>query len=88
MLYVTYLLGAGASANEMPVDNALTKKLEEFLQISQTYLDTSTVKGYLSNFLRAHDWLLEEFKIHKSLHVIAKKHAENETRLFNIKTIL
>jgi hypothetical protein len=85
---ITYIFGAGASAKVLPVDNALTEKLEDVLKKCKSHLETSTVKRYLNSLLLNHGWLLNEFEEEKSLDVIAKKYSNDETKLFNIKTLL
>lgn len=83
---ITYLLGAGASANEIPVVNAFGSELEKFknklienFQINDNYFDSSnqqiniTVYQAKEKLIKDYEWLIEESKKFSTIDTFAKK---------------
>lgn len=75
---VTYLLGAGASANALPVVNGMYERMElfiEFLKVSTKILNFDTDPNYrINNYsFDQMDNLLNEIKSHYTIDTYAKK---------------
>jgi len=99
---ITYLLGAGASYNALPVINELPRRLQEFvfsINKALTFLEENVVVGvsYVVNksdfeFLKSEiEWLLNEMDNHKTVDTLAKKFyvlGSRESDLLRLKKIL
>lgn len=83
---ITYLLGAGASANEIPVVNSFVSELEKFknkliekFRITDNYFDSSnqqvnvTVTQAKEKLIKDYEWLIQESKKFSTIDTFAKK---------------
>lgn len=79
MSHITYLLGAGASANALPVYKNFRQRLKRFrlfLEYKKDFIsDTYTSKGRFNNYLqKVLDRLLKEMDFHSTPDTVAKKY--------------
>lgn len=89
---ITYLLGAGASANALPVINNLNDRLQQFLyylnEITITWKESSDIKN-IKEYYNLLKWLSDESKFHQSIDTFAKKLYLTDKKSFvNLKKAL
>ena len=77
---ITYLLGAGASANALPIINEIDSKLEDFKNIIKDFIKEKQRNPITNNLhTAAHDlfgnisWLIENTKNHLTIDAFARK---------------
>ena len=97
---ITYLLGAGASFNALPIIDELPAKLNFFISIIQeaiNFKDGGLESEYkchkedLLGFINEIQNLIQELKSHKTIDTLAKKYyliKEKENQLITLKKIL
>lgn len=98
---ITYLLGAGASANCLPVVNSLPQRLKffkddlEYASSDNTHINnryiSQELKGYTESLINDIGWLLNEMKAHKTVDTLAKRFyltSKNHESLLKLKKIL
>jgi len=87
---ITYLFGAGASANALPVVKIFNRRLERF----QTYLKQNEKKfsNSVVEFLQDLKLVLEESNKHSTIDTVAKKnfhsYSSNKEKLKKLKKVL
>lgn len=88
---VTYLFGAGASANALPIVKFFNERLERFLKFSEDYnqeKNNSFVAVLISNIRK----VLDECKKHSTVDTVAKKYfhtyGKSKNELENLKKVL
>lgn len=77
---ITYLLGAGASANALPIINNLNARLSQFLYFLGGITNTLelnservTIQNKIKDYYSLLKWLRDESKFHQSIDTFAKK---------------
>jgi len=95
---ITYLLGAGASANALPVINEIDDKLENFKNIIKDFIDDKKRNPLTNNLKPAADelfgkisWLIDNTKNHLTIDAFARKlFAKNSSHndLSSLKRVL
>ena len=77
---ITYLLGAGASANALPVINEIDGKLENFKNIIKDFIDekrrnplTNNLNPAADEFFGEISWLIDNTKNHLTIDAFARK---------------
>lgn len=77
---ITYLLGAGASANALPVINEIGGKLESFKNIIKDFIDekrrnplTNNLNPAADDFFGEISWLIDNTKNHLTIDAFARK---------------
>jgi len=86
MTQITYLLGAGASANVLPVVNNLRDRLSDLVQYLSNFSDKKLnpdaylIKGFDKKYQQVYDslitelkWLNDESEYHQTIDTLAKK---------------
>lgn len=91
---ITYFLGAGASANCLPIINNFNDRLIAFRNhlIAIRYFDELTgIKLILENLITDVEWLIKEAKPHQTIDTLAKKYfhqSGNYENLLRMKTVM
>ena len=96
MAKVTYLLGAGASANAIPVVNNMNKRMEEVRDyLKRNYLYDNQAKlnsfpqsirdniDFILFFIEELNWLIKESGKHQTIDTLAKKYYLTSSNLLN-----
>nr|WP_294993150.1 hypothetical protein [uncultured Sediminibacterium sp.] len=95
---ITYLLGAGASANCLPIINELPAGIDQFIKFINNTVNSSLL-SYSANFSEKNakklitdlEWLKSQMNSHKTVDTLAKKFyliKEKEAELIKLKKIL
>lgn len=88
MSHLTYLLGAGASKNVLPVDDSLVKLMKDITTIGSNHPKELITLNYLNSFESRFSHILELASKEKSIDTLAKKLQYDENLFYNIKNLI
>ncbi|OYX95788.1 MAG: hypothetical protein B7Y76_09395, partial [Sphingobacteriia bacterium 35-40-5] len=89
MTHVTYLLGAGASAqSKLPINKDLIKALESIVYESQFIKDSIDGDRYTKTIQSTYSKVIQDAKKEKSIDTLANIHFGNNNYLHDIKSLL
>lgn len=87
MSYVTYLIGAGASYNALPLNEALITRMNAMITIGKNHPENELNQTYLKTFENTFKPIIELAKKEKSIDTLANIHL-NSSIFYDIKTLI
>lgn len=88
MSHLTYLIGAGASKNALPLDNELVKVMEELNLIGRKHPKEIIDQSYFDSFENRFKKVVELASKESSIDTLAKKHQYNSYMFYDIKNLI
>jgi hypothetical protein len=88
MSHLTYLFGAGASKNALPIDDSLVKRMRDITTIGSNHPKELISVNYLNSFENRFIHILELASKEKSIDTLAKKLQYDEDLFYNIKNLI
>lgn len=88
MSHLTYLIGAGASKNALPLDNDLMSVLRDLTSKGKEFSKDAITQTYLQTFETRFKKVVELASQEKSIDTLAKIHQYDSEMFYNIKNLL
>lgn len=88
MSHLTYLIGAGASKNALPLDSSLLKQMDVLTTIGSNHPKEMITENYLNSFETRFSHILKLASKEKSIDTLAKKLQYDDNLFYNIKNLI
>jgi hypothetical protein len=82
------MLGAGASAETLPLNNDLLLKIKELINVGKNKINEMHNASYMSHIVETFEPIIQEAINEKSLDTLAKSYQDNDDKLNQIKILI
>ena len=88
MSHLTYLIGAGASKQALPVDDSLVKLMKDITTIGSNHPKEFITENYLNSFESRFSHIVDLALKEKSIDTLAKKLQYDNNLFYNVKNLI